>query len=91
MFVSRVNVTFHDSDRVVTEDFRARRQVDPLLGHACREGVTWNANGTLAKPVITDPFDPVNNQSCSFGYDDLVRIKSGNTTPARCGFTTVWA
>jgi hypothetical protein len=39
MLVSRVTVTFHDSDRVVAEDFRERRQVDPLLGHARREGV----------------------------------------------------
>jgi hypothetical protein len=39
MLVGRVNVPFHDSDRVVAEDSRERRQVDPLLGHSCREGV----------------------------------------------------
>ena len=40
MLVGRVNVTFHDSDRVVAQDFRKRRQVDPLFSHACREGMT---------------------------------------------------
>lgn len=46
-------------------------------------GLTWNANGTLAKLVISDPFDTVNGQTCTFGYDDLARAKSAN-----CG--TAW-
>ncbi|MBZ5722082.1 MAG: hypothetical protein LAO03_17045 [Acidobacteriia bacterium] len=40
--------------------------------------LTWNANGTLAKLAITDPFNTVNNQTCTFGYDDLARSTSAN-------------
>lgn len=40
--------------------------------------LTWNANGTLAKLVIADPFNSANAQTCTFGYDDLARAKSAN-------------
>ena len=40
--------------------------------------LTWNANGTLAKLAITDPFNSVDTQTCTFGYDDLARVKSAN-------------
>jgi RHS repeat-associated protein len=40
--------------------------------------LTWNANGTLVKLAITDPFDTTNNQTCTFGYDDLARVTSAN-------------
>src|SRR5207244_12174142 len=46
--------------------------------------LTWNANGTLAKLAIADPFNSSNAQTCTFGYDDLARIKSAN-----CG--SVWS
>jgi hypothetical protein len=52
MLVSRVNVTFHDSDRVVTEDFRERRQVDPLLGHACRKGVHQSVKNKIQRDTV---------------------------------------
>jgi len=51
MLVSRMNVTFHDSDRVVTEDFRERRQVNPLL-HACREGVPQIAKNKIQRNPV---------------------------------------
>jgi RHS repeat-associated protein len=40
--------------------------------------LTWNANGTLAKLAINDPFNATNTQTCTFGYDDLARISSAN-------------
>src|SRR5207244_12823304 len=40
--------------------------------------LTWNANGTLAKLAITDPFNSADAQTCTFGYDDLARVKSAN-------------
>jgi RHS repeat-associated protein len=46
--------------------------------------LTWNANGTLQKLQITDQINTANSQTCTFGYDDLVRITSAN-----CG--TVWS
>ena len=45
--------------------------------------LTWNANGTLQKLVMTDSFNSGNAQTCSYGYDDLARLASGN-----CGATT---
>lgn len=46
--------------------------------------LTWNANGSLEKLAITDPFNSANTQTCTYSHDDLARIASGN-----CG--SVWA
>lgn len=46
--------------------------------------LTWNANGTLGSLGITDQFNAANTQSCTYSYDDLARIASGN-----CG--SVWS
>ena len=46
--------------------------------------LTWNANGTLASLGITDAFNAANTQNCTYSYDDLARLASGN-----CG--SVWA
>lgn len=56
--------------------------------------LTWNANGTLQKLDIIDPFNAANTQTCKYGdpsanppvagYDDLGRLISGN-----CG--SVWS
>jgi RHS repeat-associated protein len=46
--------------------------------------LTWNANGTLQQLQITDNVNTANSQTCTFGYDDLVRITSAN-----CG--SVWS
>jgi RHS repeat-associated protein len=39
---------------------------------------TWNPNGTLQKLAITDPFNSANQQTCTYGYDDLARAASVN-------------
>ena len=42
--------------------------------------LTWNANSTLQKLVVSNAFNSTDNQTCTYGYDDLVRIAS-----ASCG------
>ena len=50
--------------------------------------LSWNANGTLGSLAITDPFNAADdNQSCSYGYDDLYRLASVNCLN---GSTNVW-
>jgi hypothetical protein len=51
MPVSRVDVTFHDPDRIVTKDFGERR-VDPLLGYACREGVPQIVKNEIQRDTV---------------------------------------
>ena len=46
--------------------------------------LTWNANWSLGKLAITDAFNSVNTQTCTYSHDDLARIASGN-----CG--SVWS
>jgi RHS repeat-associated protein len=46
--------------------------------------LTWNANGTLKILNITDGLNSLDTQSCSYGYDDLMRLQSAN-----CG--SVWS
>jgi RHS repeat-associated protein len=40
--------------------------------------LTWNANGTLASQNITNPFNSLDTQNCSYTHDDLARITSVN-------------
>jgi RHS repeat-associated protein len=52
--------------------------------------LTWNANGTLSKLVLTDQINTANSQTCKYGdpsasvpgYDDLGRIISANCASA---------
>lgn len=39
--------------------------------------LTWNANGTLQSLQIKDTANNPNTQTCTYGYDDLARLKSG--------------
>lgn len=38
----------------------------------------WNQNGTLGSLNITDPFNSLDTQNCSYVYDDLARANSTN-------------
>jgi RHS repeat-associated protein len=40
--------------------------------------LTWNANSTLGQLVIADAFNSGDNQTCIYGYDDMVRVNSAN-------------
>ena len=47
--------------------------------------LTWNANGTLQQQqIVTDQFNAANVQTCTYTYDDLTRLATGN-----CG--TPWS
>src|SRR5258708_31804719 len=46
--------------------------------------LTWNANSTLQSLNITDALNSTDTQSCTYAYDDLIRIQSAN-----CG--SVWS
>jgi RHS repeat-associated protein len=52
--------------------------------------LTWNANGTLQQLAITDQFNSANTQTCTYLYDDLMRIAGNQTNPGvNCG-SSVW-
>ena len=46
--------------------------------------LTWNANSSLQSLAINDAFNSLDNQTCIYGYDDLMRVQSAN-----CG--SVWS
>jgi RHS repeat-associated protein len=85
---NQTTVTFGslDSD-VFTFDPNTGRLVQYLnnVGNKSVSGkLGWNANGTLQTLQITDGLNSLNTQTCSVGYDDLVRAASVN-----CG-TSIW-
>jgi len=47
--------------------------------------LTWNSNGTPQSLNITDPFNSVNQQNCTYGYDAL-----GRTNSVSCNSGTAW-
>jgi len=53
-------------------------------GQAVVGTLNWNQNGTLHTLGIVDPFNSSDNQTCTYGYDDLGRVNS-----VGCG--TPWA
>ena len=55
-----------------------------INGQSLLGNLTWNANQSLQKLSITDPFNSSNAQTCTYAFDDLRRIASTN-----CGST--WA
>ncbi len=40
--------------------------------------LSWNANETLQQLAITDGFHSAGTQTCTFGYDDVVRLLTDN-------------
>ena len=79
-----ITVTFGsgDSDLFTYDAYTLRKiQYKYSIGSPAQSVVgnlTWNANSTLQKLVITDPFNSPNNQTCNYSYDDLRRLTSGN-------------
>jgi len=53
-------------------------------GQSLTGALTWNANATLQNLNITDALNSTDTQSCSYIYDDLMRVASAN-----CG--SVWS
>jgi hypothetical protein len=44
--------------------------------------LTWNSNGTLQKLAITNPFNSLNDQTCTNTFDDLARISTNTCSPS---------
>lgn len=42
--------------------------------------LTWNADATLGKLAITDPFNGYDSQTCNYTHDDMTRIGSASCT-----------
>jgi RHS repeat-associated protein len=47
-------------------------------GTSLTGAIGWNANATLQSQNITDGFNSADTQNCSYQYDDLTRLTSGN-------------
>jgi RHS repeat-associated protein len=52
--------------------------------------LTWNANATLQKLAITDPFNASDNQTCTYGYDDVTRIANIGCVPPGSTTASAW-
>jgi len=57
---------------------------ETINGTAMFGNLTWNTNGTLKQLAITDPFNALDAQTCTYVYDDMARASS-----VSCG--TKWA
>jgi RHS repeat-associated protein len=65
---------------------------ETINGSAASGTLTWNANGTLQKNVIVDPFNSANAQTCTYLHDDLGRVGTpvgSSANSVDCG-TTTW-
>jgi RHS repeat-associated protein len=47
-------------------------------GTSLTANLGWNANATLQAQNITDSFNSMDTQNCSYGYDDITRLTSAN-------------
>ncbi len=45
-----------------------------INGQSSNGALTWNANSSLQKLVVTDAFNSSDNQTCNYSHDDLSRI-----------------
>ena len=73
-----------DSFTYDANTFRMTQYSFNVNGQSVVGNLTWNANWSLGKLAITDPFNSANTQTCTYSHDDLARIASGN-----CG--SVWS
>ncbi len=84
---SLTNVTFGSQDSDVyhydTNTGRMLKYTFNVNGQSASGTLGWNANGTLGTLAITDPFNSLDNQTCTYSYDALARLNGDN-----CG--SVW-
>ncbi len=73
-----------DSYQYDTNTGRMTQYSFNVNGQSAVGNLTWNANGTLQKLAITDPFNSLDNQTCTNTYDDLARVGSEHL-PRRVG------
>jgi YD repeat-containing protein len=75
--VATVSIQVFEIPNLHSQHFLGTKQVSANLN--------WNPNGTLSYLSITDPLNPLNQQTCStYSYDDFGRL-----TQVTCG--TTWA
>jgi hypothetical protein len=75
---------FHDTYGYDGNTGRMNSFQFPASGGTYSGTPTWNANGTLASLIITDPFPATSDsQTCAYSYDDFARLSK-----ADCG--AVW-
>src|SRR5579871_5572263 len=76
--------SFGDADNFMYDPMGRMKEYSYTVHSQTLSGnLAWNANGTLASLMITDPFHSANTQDCTYSHDDLVRIASVN-----CGAST---
>src|SRR5439155_19404536 len=63
---------------------RMTRYTHNVNGSAVAGTLSWNTNGTLKSLGITDPLNSADAETCTYHYDDLIRVSS-----AGCG--TPWS
>jgi RHS repeat-associated protein len=82
----QVSLGSGDSDMFVYDlnTFRMTQYQFNVNGQSDIGALTWNANSTLQRLAITDPYDSSDNQTCSYLHDDLTRLQSVD-----CG--TAWS
>jgi RHS repeat-associated protein len=49
-----------------------------INGQSDTGALTWNANSSLQKLVVSDAFNTADNQTCNYSHDDLSRIAQAN-------------
>ncbi len=78
---SQVNFGSGDSD-IFAYDANTLRMTQyqfSINGQSDTGALTWNANSTLQKLVITDPFiNTTDSETCNYGYDDMIRLANAN-------------
>lgn len=80
----KLTVTFGSGDSdIYTYDANTNRMIGyqfniGISGLSDSGALTWNANSTLQKLAIVDGFNSADNQTCIYGYDDILRLTSAN-------------
>jgi len=62
-----------NTGRMTQYQFNVGSPVRSVVG-----SLIWNANGTLNQLAITDPFNSLDQQTCTYAYDDLARVGNVN-------------
>jgi RHS repeat-associated protein len=77
-------VTFGNGDGSVYTEYAnfapnaATHTIGTSGGNTVGHKPVWNSNGTLQSLLTVDKFNSANSQTCTFSYDDLIRISTDN-------------
>jgi RHS repeat-associated protein len=75
---TQVNFGSGDSDLFAYDSntLRMTQYKFNVNGQSAFGALNWNANATLQRLAITDPFNSAGNQACSYIHDDQTRLQS---------------